>query len=499
MISFKDVTFRYGEEGPLVLKDINLKILPGESVCVMGANGSGKSTFAKIIAGLLPVKSGHLKVAVESAVENPVGIIFQNPDNQMVATTVEKELAFALENEGYSQEQMEEMITATLKKFEIGHLRKRLTAEMSGGEKQRVALASVIIFKPDILVLDEPDSYLDEQGKTAFYNELEQIKKDKPAMVRIHITQYPETARRYKRLIVFYKGEIAADGNPDEIFDNYDFCIQNGLSFSTRTRGKINIPAYNGNEIDKYKSKKIHKICFEKVNYSYGADRPVLSDLNCEFNGGEITGVTGYSGTGKSTLGNLFCRLLKPTGGKIICRDMEGDDMAVDKLRGKISGVFQLPERQFFLPTCRDEVKFGPDNIGKHLDSNDLKEFLAMAGLNPDSFLIRDPFTLSGGEKRRLAFSVVLSMMPDFVVFDEPTCGLDPEGVGRFILLAKALKDKGMGLVVISHDGNVIKRLADRILVLRKEHTPRMVSNEEYFTSEIYREMISPVNNSLDI
>lgn len=492
MINLDNVTYRYRPEGAPALQSVSLKIRPGERVGVMGANGSGKSTFAKLLAGLLKAQQGQLKILPPNPKPIPVGMIFQNPDNQMVAVTVEKELAFALENLGYPQDEMERLITDNLRKFNISHLRQRLTMELSGGEKQRVALASVMIFQPDILVLDEPDSFLDEQGKAALSEELANIKRLRPAMVQIHITQYPNVARRYDRLIVFDRGEIAADGPPQEIFADQALCERVGLCFVGADSKRVVVPDCLLTD-GQMNGQKIGSIEVKGVRFAYTGDDYVLRNLSFSVGAGEALGVVGVSGCGKSTLGSLLCGLLTPREGAVEYKDREGHGIDPKAVSGRVSGVFQQPERQFFLPTCREEIAFGPKNRGRQLDRKMMEALFAMVGLQADVFAERDPFTLSGGEKRRLAFAAVLSMSPDFVVFDEPTCGLDPEGVGRFILLARALKEIGTGLVVISHDGQVIKALADKIVYLREDASNLILSHREFFDNPEYRKVISPV------
>ena len=229
MISFRNVTFCYDSGGAPALRDLNLEIRAGESVCIMGANGCGKSTLARILAGLLEVSQGEFELNGVADRPIPVGLLFQNPDNQMVAVTVEKEIAFALENLAVPFEEMDRRVAATLERFGIEHLRTRLTSELSGGEKQRVALASVMICMPPVLVLDEPDSFLDAQGRAALRQEEEQIRRENPDMILVRITQYPSVAKRYQRLIVLDRGQVAADGSPPQILADRSFRHKTGL------------------------------------------------------------------------------------------------------------------------------------------------------------------------------------------------------------------------------------------------------------------------------
>ncbi|MCK4573120.1 MAG: ATP-binding cassette domain-containing protein [candidate division Zixibacteria bacterium] len=492
MIALENITYRYADDIEPALRNVSLRILPGESVCMMGANGSGKSTFAKLTAGLIAPARGRLRVESDGAERMPVGIIFQNPDNQMVAATVEKEIAFALENLGCRQDEMEQRVGETLEKFGIPHLRNRLTSELSGGEKQRVALASVMIFQPNILILDEPDSFLDQEGKAALRQELQRIRQFKPSMVQIHITQYPQAAAGYDRLIVFHRGEVAADDNPDRIFRDRAFCLKTGLAFADDNAPQVRLPASRA--AGQAVGKRVNRIEFKRVDFGYPGFGKVIGGLSTILEAGRITGVVGLSGAGKSTLGALVCGLLKPTDGEIKYVDDNGGRIDADAIAGHVSGIFQQPERQFFLPSCLEEIQYGPKNLGRSLQRDELVALFEMIGLDIDQFVDRDPFSLSGGEKRRMAFAAVLSISPDFIVFDEPTCGLDAEGTGRFLHLAQALKASGVGMIVISHDPEIIRSLADRVIVLRKGESSAVLGHNEFFSDPRYSSVIAPVS-----
>ncbi|PWB69678.1 energy-coupling factor ABC transporter ATP-binding protein, partial [candidate division GN15 bacterium] len=235
MITLDRISYAYPGHPP-VLNNLSLAIKSGESICIMGANGCGKSTLARIIAGLTAPQSGnvHIEVGNLSAPANtgratrPVGILFQNPDNQMVAVTVDKEVAFALENTAVPMSRMESIVIETLDAFGISHLRHRLTTELSGGEKQRVALAAVMVSRPPIIVLDEPDSYLDEAGKRLLTDALARMHASDRDLTEIRITQYPYVAKQYKRLVVMFEGGIVADGDPNRILADEKSCEQVG-------------------------------------------------------------------------------------------------------------------------------------------------------------------------------------------------------------------------------------------------------------------------------
>ncbi len=470
MITLDHLTYDY-DSGKRALDDVSFAISDGERVAVMGANGSGKSTLARLIAGLMTPTRGALKLNASAGTPPKIGILFQDPDNQMVASVVENEIAFALENQAMPMTAMEPLVLETLKRFGIEHLRTRLTTELSGGEKQRVALASVMISSPDILILDEPDSFLDDSGKAMLGRELERLHDEQPSLIEIRITQYPEVAKAYPRLVVFAEGRVVADHEPTRIFANVDFCDKAGLSYrvpelpeSSKRMLAVRRPASSGPQSLEMKS----------VTFEYLEDELVIDDIDLTWNRGETIGISGESGSGKTTLGLLLSGLLRPTRGELLFYDAENRLLGMTVRPGWVVGAFQQPERQFFLPTCREEIAFGPKNFGQKLSDDQISSYLELVGLNPHEFLLRDPFTLSMGEKRRLAFAAILSLGPSFILFDEPTCGLDPEGVGRFVSLTRALKQAALGQAIISHDQPLLKATSDRILSLdnRKDLAP---------------------------
>ncbi len=489
-VHLENVTYRYRDDRRAALRNLTLHVNPGETLCVMGANGSGKSTLAKVLAGLLEPNQGRVQIDVERSTPMPVGILFQNPDNQMVSVTVEKEVAFALENLGVPLSEMEERITETLARFSIEHLRRRLTSELSGGEKQRVALAAVMVCRPPVLVLDEPDSFLDEPGKTMLMQELKKLRADNPLMIQIHITQYPSVAVHYPRLIVLDGGFVAADGDPRQVFRNRSLCAQTGLDFPAASARRIALPRDVATLSREPRS--VHKVAVRQVSFQYSGEDRILSHISFDLHAGEVLGLVGPSGSGKTTLGLLLTGLLSPAAGSIEYLGREGRPLSSDQLAGMVSMVFQQPERQFFLPSCSAEIAFGPKNLGRHMSESDVGTFLAMVGLEPETFLEKDPFTLSGGEKRRLAFAAVLSMWPRIVVFDEPTCGLDQEGVGRFVALVRELRSHGFGLVIISHDGDLIRTLSSSVLSLKADGSWREYTCREFFTGNAWEGTVSP-------
>ncbi|MBD3258484.1 ATP-binding cassette domain-containing protein [candidate division GN15 bacterium] len=463
MIRLEHVTHLYADSDQPALHDVSLTVRPGEAVCVMGRNGSGKSTLIKIIAGLLRPTRGQVHVNGATPADDTsraVGILFQNADNQMVATVVEKELAFSLENQAASQAAMETAISETCERFRLTSLRTRLTSELSGGEKQRVALGSIMIQNPPVLLLDEPDTFLDAAGQKIVREELRRLHAAIPNLTELRISHSPAIARDYQRLIVFDGGEITVDDEPEAVFQDQKRLVQAGLSVTGAEDSRQWVTERLG-------TRHVSEIAAKSISFGYDSSRPVIDNVNMSLTAGETVALVGATGVGKTSLGLLLCGVHMPSSGSLLFRDETGSELSRRDIRGQVVAVLQQAERQFFLDSCAREVAFGPSNLGHSLTPAEIDYFLDLVGLPAERFRKRDPFTLSEGEKRRLAFATALSMSPSFLIFDEPTAGLDPAGVGQFLGMSRLLRQHGLGQLVISHDRFVVEHVANRVLFLR--------------------------------
>lgn len=508
MIRIENLSFqyRYKNNSFNALNGIDLEIKKGESVAIMGANGSGKTTLAWCINGLLLPNSGKVMVDGLSthrseqipAIRRRVGMVFQNPDNQIVTTTVEREIAFGLENIGIPPIQMHQRINWALKHFDLEQYRYHSPHRLSGGEKQRLAIASVLAMEPKYLILDEPTSLLDPKGKREVNRMLKQIQAADPVgcetthragqVTVIHITQSPEEALEADRLIVLSQGKIVLDGPPQTVFGQYDQIWALGLDLPLQMRLEI---ANNTDEGDRYLEKlfdseeldkpssqgtreKPIKISTHNLSHIYDDGLPThkeaLSNVSIDIKKGEILALVGPTGSGKTTLAQHFNGLLKPTSGQV---KVEGEDLwdkgiDLQKVRQKVGLVFQFPEFQLFEEKVAEDVAFGPRNLGiaEEQVQQRVKQALEAVELDFDAFAQRSPVHLSQGEKRRVAIAGVLAMDPEVIVLDEPTVGLDPRGTKQIIRTLKALHRQGKTVVIISHNMDLVAQLSERMTVL---------------------------------
>jgi energy-coupling factor transport system ATP-binding protein len=544
MIELKGVSYQYPVEGDrvlLALDDINLKFKEGEFVAIIGPNGSGKTTLGRLLNALLLPTSGKLWVDdldttdknSQKSIRLKVGMVFQNPDNQIISTSVEREIAFGLENLALNYDEMKNRVEWALKIFHLRDLRKNPPHKLSGGEKQRVTLASVLAMKPKYLILDEPTSLLDPNGKNQINALIEQLSKE---ITLIHITQFPEEALFADRILVMDQGRIILDGTPLEVFENIRKFkkIGLGLPFAVELSSKLREKELKLREgilkmddlVDELMSlkggKSLKKIISTQQSFDFLVDlkgvkqnksvnssdalhievkdlsyvydeewsteKKALDGINLEIAKGDFVGLIGPTGSGKSTLVQQLNALLFPTSGEVIIDGINlsegsttknagndksagcfsGEKVDLKMIRRKVGLVFQFPELQLFEETVYDDIAFGPRNLGLSEEEVNLKvkTSLNQMGLDFEKFAYRSPFSLSGGEQRKVAIAGILALNPEVLILDEPTCGLDFQGVCQITNLLRKLNSDGITMILISHDMDLIAQVCGKIILL---------------------------------
>jgi energy-coupling factor transporter ATP-binding protein EcfA2 len=486
MITVKNVVFSYAPgRTPPVINDVSFTVGEGEELAIIGGNGSGKTTLGLLLCGAVMPTVGQILIDGRQAAmsdEKPiVGFLFQDPDNGLVATTVEREVAFSLENRNLPAERIRRTVDHTLDLFGMTAFRERLIWNLSGGEKQRLSLAALFAFGARILFLDEPVSYLDRPGAQQLEAMLQEVKAADPAVTIVRVTQFPLVADRYPRLMVMQDGKVIRDGPPQDVFSDVESLRHTGirppLAYLAPRNG---IPAHRkkvGRAFDET------VLTLDHISFSFASpangNKDLLDDLSLAVYTGEVLGVVGPSGSGKSTLAQILCGIYDPSSGKI----------SFDRPDRRCVMSFQQPERQFFLDTVYDEVQYGMTKNTQSVTSIDsiVRGSLETAGLAYDIFKDRDPHTLSGGEARRLGFAIVLALDADVIIFDEPACGLDEAGIGAFREMVTHMTQNGKTVIIISHNSDLISDLADRVALLSGGRIACVLPARDFFLGEQHK------------
>jgi len=539
MIQIRNLSFQYEGDGEnKALDGINLDIQEGEWIAVMGANGSGKTTLARCLNGLLLPTEGDVLVDGWSVLDednlwnirNRIGMVFQNPDNQIVSTVVEREIAFGLENLGIPTDEMHERVDEALARFDLTRYRRHPPHKLSGGEKQRLAIASVWAMRPKVMVLDEPTSLLDPKGRREIEDVLSTLNAADGQTI-FHITQYPQEALLARRVLIMAAGKIVMDAPPTEVFRQGSTLEHLGLDVpfaarlaemlraegiglsdgilneedlirklehltrTTEREGDTPSPPHSlipsPHRGDGTGDGRDGKIRVENVSYCYNRGLPTeqraLSEVTVTIREGEFVALIGPTGSGKSTLVQHFNALLKPSEGRVLLDggDLWGKEVDLQKVHGKVGLVFQFPEFQLFEESVAKDVAFGPENLGwpAHRVEEAVRKALTAVGLDFERFGGRSPMGLSDGEKRRVAIAGILAMEPEVLVLDEPTSGLDPRGARQIVSILKALHREGRTIVLISHDMDLIAEVAEKAIVLNGGRLWGIGPPEEIFHS----------------
>lgn len=532
MIRTKQVRFQYKKrdvDGNVIateeiLKGVDLTIKKGEFIALLGRNGSGKTTFSKQLNAILRPSEGTVTVdemGTKDAdktyeIRQRVGMVFQNPDNQMVAANVEEEVAFGPENLGMESDIIVARVKQALEQVRMWKRRKTAPNHLSGGQKQRIAIAGILAMHPDYIVLDEPTAMLDPKGRKEVMEALQRLNQEQEMTV-ILITHDMEEAALASRVILLADGQMRFDGRPEKFFGADALLAEMGMEapLSYRVRKLIDSDVFEkkigdarveeatidkrekvaeydktGREweasselVDKKKNKKAEAETDEKnqdllslqhVSYIYSPgtayEKVALDDVNLSLGKGEIVGLAGHTGSGKSTMIQLLNGLLRPTSGTVTFegKDIHAKGYSGNNLRSRVGMVFQYPEHQMICDTVWEDVAFGPSKQGLTGEACEtrVEEALRFVDL-PEKYYQASPLQLSGGQKRRVAIAGVLAMHPEYIILDEPAAGLDAAGKCEiFDRIRRMSREQGIGVLLVSHSMEDLAEYADRIIVL---------------------------------
>jgi cobalt transport protein ATP-binding subunit len=509
-IEIKDLSYTYPQADRPALKNINLTINKGEFILLTGPSGCGKTTFCRTLNGLIPkfyngkmvgqVIVNGLDTAKYSTMElaQHVGLIFQNPDNQIFALTVEKDIAFGLENLGKNREEMYKEIDWAAGVTGINNLRQRATHELSGGQKQRLTIASVLAMHPSIIVLDEPTSFLDPVGAEHIFEVLDHLNKDLEITVILIEHRIDIAAKYADRILVFDQGEVRSDGTPVEILSREDtrllgVGIPRILSLAKLLKYKKRFPPYPlsaeqfyqalisdlprkkekitkkvTSEVKELSGEHHHKPLIElrNVYFDYPGNVQALKSVDLTIHQGDFIAIMGENGAGKTTLVKHFNGLLRPKKGDVFFDGINISEKSVAQLARRIGLVFQNPDDQLFEETVEKEISFALHNFGMNESFIEKRVNWALNLLDIDQYKEKSPFALSGGERKRVALASVLAWDPDVLVLDEPTIGQDYGQKERLRHFLMQLRTQGKTVIIVTHDVEFVAESQPRIILM---------------------------------
>lgn len=517
IIRFKDVSCGYTKKNPPILQNINLEIFPGQFILLVGASGSGTSTLGLCLNGVIPFVQGWLTGSLTVAgidasksyvaeLSTHVGTVFQDIDSQIVNLYVKDEVMFGPENLQLPVDEIIQRGQQALEFVGASQFSERFVHELSGGQKQKVVIASVLAMEPEILFLDEPTANLDPRTSSEVFRILSQLKQQGKTII---ITEYKmdELVRLADRMVVLGDGEIIFDGSPRDLISQFGWELQDrwglwipqaaelellmrkrkgrfGEPFPLHASEAINLYStysFNGQatkthfDLEKQQLEGEVLLQAENVTYRYSDMTQALTNVSMEVRAGEVLALVGPNGSGKTTLSKQFVGLFKPIEGIVTVLGKPTSSVGTRELTRHIGYVFQYPEHQFVKDSVEDEVSFSLQVFGleAHEIHERVQEVLAIFGL--DGLEKRHPYSLSGGEKRRLSVATMVITRPLILFMDEPTFGQDRRNTEKMmeaVFQATRAQDqsKGSTVVLVTHDMKLVANYATRVVALHQGH-----------------------------
>lgn len=508
--TLSDVTFVHAKD-VVALDQVSFSIPAKKRTCIVGANGSGKSTVASILSGLAApdkgtvtflgttvVDDGHVDFEAYKTVRPQLGLVFQNPEDQIICSVVADDIAFGLENLAVPSNQITPLVEEQIKLGSLTEFASENPHMLSGGQQQRVAISGSLVMKPQILILDEPSAALDVVHRN---NVMGLVKKLRAAgKTIVHVTHFMDEVVSADHVIALDNGRVAFEGTPEALFEQYElverlhlkepFAYQVAHALNSRgivvckspvaqrvideltgllatvARSADGAVAEDYDDVAASSVSDPAAVSVRDVTFSY--QKPVLKNISVTVQLGSHVAVIGSTGSGKSTLARLICALDTPDTGSICVAGLDTHKKQNRrKLHGVVGYVMQRPERQLFAQTVREDVAFGPTNLG--LSACDVTSAvngaLELVGLSYKAGA--SPFELSGGQQRLCALAGVLAMRPEVLVLDEPTSGLDPYYCSKLRkIINEVLKDT-CTVIELTHSMEDAAN-ADQIIMLNK-------------------------------
>ena len=485
IIEFRNVS--YSKNNNMILENISFSLKKNKYNVIIGKNGSGKSTILKLIVGLEKISGGQIFIDNEELVykrdelykiRKKTGIVFQESNEYIIGETVAESLIFGMENNRIPLEKMKENMTKYVKLFQLENIIDKKTVNLSGGEKQKVALAGAVITEPEIILLDEVTEMWDKTTKDKMNGIIEEFLKDGKTVVSV--THSPEEIKRSDNIVFITEEGKIVTGKSEEVNKIIEEKENTEINHEVISQYSADLTKISLREEE-------IKVKIKDISYYYEKKRKIIDSFSVNIPKNSITAITGKSGTGKTTLIEIISGLAflgENFSGEIEYnfrnenKEKEDEKLLLYKniserelyeIRKRIGIVFQNTGKQFFSGTVLEELEYNimkkhkiKNRKSKEL-SDRINEIAEIFGYD-EKFLMKSPFVISGGEKKMLGLALAICLEPEILLLDEPTGALDYNMTVKFMKIVEKMKKNGTTVILVTHDENIVKQYSDYIL-----------------------------------
>jgi len=474
-----NVSFRYREREELAIKDISLQLEAGEVLLIAGSSGCGKTTLARVINGLIPRSykgelTGQVLIHGQDTtgmslarISQNVGTVLQDPERQILGTKVINEVAFGLENAGLPRKEIIDRAEGSMEYLRIADLRDRETFNLSGGEKQKVALAGVLAMEPSLLLLDEPLASLDPASALDALGLMRELADAGIAVLIVEHRVEDVLKISPDRMLFMVDGEVVYEGSAAGVAQSVDYHEVKLPARIVMERAAEDPPPVKIEFLPGKAPGDDPLVRFEKVSFFYEEGHDVLQDIDLTINAGDIIAILGPNGAGKTTLVKHAIGLLKPKSGNVFVEGKDTHNLSVAEIASTLGYVFQSPSHMLFAPSVRDELTFGPSNLGHPMEEIEKEVQTSIDIMNLSGMEENPPLALSFGQQKRVSIAAILAMGSKILVMDEPTAGQDYKNYMDFmdsILQLPSFES----ILFITHDVDLAVVYANRVILLNE-------------------------------